>query len=156
MRRFLLVLAGVLLLSVTAKADTFNFTITGTGGMFSRSGTLIATSNGNGSFLVTDITGPGVLGLIPPNDPFRNDNLLFPNANRLVDNNGIGFFGNFGLADLFSTSAGYRVRGIDLQNNTFNVPVDFTLTSTPEPSSLVFAMTGMLATAAYARRRITA
>ncbi len=89
-------LSSLLLLPAIAKADTFTFSSTGSDA-FSGTGLLTATNNGDGSFTVTGISGTGITGLIAPGD-FFNDNLLFPDAARLVDVNGLGFY-NIGGRD---------------------------------------------------------
>ncbi len=154
-----LALSGLLLLPLSSRADTFNFSVLSSGAGFSGSGTLTGTGNTNGSFSITGITGAGITGLIAANDPFfMNDNLLFPGNSRLFDVNGIAFNGVFGSVNLFSTLAGYEMQGFDLSGNYFDVPASLSVTGaaavTPEPSSIVLSGLGLLAlAAAYFRKR---
>ena len=55
MRRCVILLSLCLLALGTAAADTFNFTYTGS--LYSGSGTLFATNNGNGSYTATSGSG---------------------------------------------------------------------------------------------------
>jgi hypothetical protein len=156
-----LALSGLLLLSVAAKADTFNFSAVGSGGGFSGTGQLTADNNGDGSSTVTGITGTGVTGLIPVNGFFFNDNLLFPNASRLVDVAGIGFTAAFGgetfMVNIFSTLTGYEAITLDSEGDLTDSPVAFSITNSPaavpEPSSLVLLGSGFLASVAVGVRR---
>lgn len=155
-----LAMAGLLLLPSLAKADTFNFSVLGSGGGFNGSGVLTGNSNANGSFLITGISGAGITGLVAANDPFfLNDNLLFPKNTRLFDVNGIAFTGIFGTVNLFSTVAGYEVQGFDTDGDYFDVPASVSVTSaaavTPEPSSIALSATGLLmVVAAFFHKRL--
>ncbi|CAN5671597.1 hypothetical protein BH10ACI4_BH10ACI4_25480 [soil metagenome] len=158
---FSLALSGMLLLPAVAQADTFNFSSVGSGGGFSGSGVLTATDNGNGSFSITGITGTGVTGLIGVNDFFGNDNLLFPNASRLVDVNGFAFTAALGgdlfSVNIFSTLTGYEAVTMDSDGNFDDTPVTFTVSKgtalTPEPASLVMMGSGLMAMAAAGYRK---
>jgi PEP-CTERM motif len=152
-------LSSLLLLPAVAKADTFTFSSTGSGGGFSGTGLLTASNNGDGSFTVTGISGTGITGLISPNG-FFNDNLLFPSGSRLVDVNGLGFTTLVGgiaySVDIFSTVSGYEAFTLDSDGNFGDDPVTFAIRSNgavPEPSSLVMMGSGVLALAAGLRRR---
>jgi PEP-CTERM motif len=154
-----LALSGLLLVSVAAKADTFNFSAAGGG--FSGSGQLTADNNGDGSYTVTGITGTGVTGLIPVDGFFFNDNLLFPNASRLVDVAGLGFTAAFGgetfMVNIFSTLTGYEAITLDSDSDFADTPITFSLTNSPaavpEPSSLVLLGSGFLASVVVGVRR---
>jgi hypothetical protein len=65
--------------------------ISGSGDGFSGSGTLYANDNGDGSFLITNLTGTGILGLLDPGSFNANDNLLFPSVSTVLDSNGFAF-----------------------------------------------------------------
>ena len=156
-----LALSGLLLVSVAAKADTFNFSAVGSGGGFSGTGQLTASNNGDGSYTVTGITGTGVTGLIPVNGFFFNDNLLFPNASRLLDVDGLGFTAALGgetfMVNIFSTLTGFEAITLDSDGDFTDSPVTFTLTNSPaavpEPSSLLLLGSGVLASVAVGVRR---
>lgn len=94
MRRSVILLFLCLLALGTAVADTFNFTYSGS--LYSGSGTLVATNNGNGSFTATSGSGffdGFLISLIAnPSAPnFRNspsgafyyDDLLFPKSSSV-------------------------------------------------------------------------
>lgn len=154
-----LALSGLLLSPAFAKADIFNFAATGSGGGFSGTGTLTTTNNGDGSYTITDISGTGVTGLIAPGGFVFNDNLLFPNASRLVSVDGFAFTeaggGLTGSVNIYSTVDGYAAVTLDSEGDYSNDPVTFTLASaaTPEPSSLLLMGSGAFALAAAGLRR---
>ncbi|MBE7158081.1 MAG: hypothetical protein INR62_06540, partial [Rhodospirillales bacterium] len=58
---------------------------------FSGSGTLTARSLGDGRYRITDITGPGVTGLLDRRAYRRNDNILLPDQETLLDSDGFAF-----------------------------------------------------------------
>ena len=164
---FLPLALSAVLLPAAAHAANFTFSSIGSGGGFSGSGVLTTTSNGDGSFTITGITGTGVIGLIPTNPGFfGNDNLLFPTASRLVDVNGFAFTeaapGLTISVNIFSTVAGYEAITLDSDGDFNDTPVTFTLASaaapTPEPSSLLLLGSGVLTMAANRihRRRLAA
>lgn len=132
--RFGLWMASLLFfnVSVAAVADS---TVTGSGGGFSGSGTLFTTSNEDGSYTITGITGTDVLGLIAPNGFNGNDNQLFPSGKTLVDDNGFAFNAAEGdtqyEVDLFAAagSGGYRAEILDSDGISDTIAVDFALNS---------------------------
>ncbi len=153
-----LALSGLLLLPLTSRADTFNFSVLSSDSGFNGSGMLSGNGNSDGSLTITGITGTGVTGLIAANDPlFMNDNLLFPGSSRLFDVSGIAFNSVFGSVNLFSTVAGYEVQGFDLHGNYYDLPASVTVTNaaavTPEPPSIVLSSLGLLALAAVFLRK---
>ena len=172
MRRFwglgVLVILALLLTGVgQAKADLFDFTVTGDG--ISGSGELTATSNGNGTYTATDVSGifnGDAISLIAnPNAPsYSNtadfwvpgfgeyyityDNQLYPSSNPLIDNNGL----------LFASADNPYINIFSIGPNdylvtptiTLTTPVNFTLSAAvPEPATLFIYGLGLVALAAF-------
>src|ERR1700733_8260012 len=106
-----LALLSVFAIPAVVHADTFNFSAIGSSGSFSGSGTLIATSEGGGEYLITAITGTGVTGLFAPNGFNGNDNLLFPSASPTLDSHGFSFTDVNGPdhydVNIFNNGSGY-------------------------------------------------
>ena len=151
--------------SVAAHADSFNFAVSGGSGSFSGTGTFTTTSEGGGQFLITDISGTGVTGLIAPNGFNGNDNLLFPLSTPTLDSHGFSFTDIMGPdhfnVNIFSNSSGYSAFLQDEDNFTGTVPVTFTVSPTPEgpspvpePSTFFLMGTGILSLAAILRRKL--
>ncbi len=111
----------------------------GSAGGFSGSGTLVTTSNGDGSYTIVDITGTGVSGLIAPGGFNNNDNQLLPNGSSVDDGSGFSFndiLGNTGFqVNIFSTGAGqYDVYFLDSDGYSATLPIDLTVSgSGPTP-----------------------
>lgn len=149
--------------SLRAHADTFNFAANGSAGGFTGSGTLNATPNGDGSYTVTGITGPGVTGLIAPDQFEGNDNQLFPDDTILLDYDGLSFTDVMGSA-IYQVNIYYdltfRAYYSEVENGDGDVEgplTTFTVSSvTPEPSSLALLGTGMLGIAGVVRKRFAA
>lgn len=143
MRFAIPVLSVVLALPLipSAFADTFS----GQGGGFSGSGTLTTTSNGDGSYTITGISGSGFGTLFAPGGYQQNDNRLFPGATTVVDSNGFAFTYTQGDTnydvDILSTGSGaYAADYTDLDSNLLSsIGVTFTLTSTSQMTGLLSA-----------------
>ncbi len=155
-----LALLGVLVISASAHADTFNFSATGSSGPFSGSGVLTASPQGGGEYLITDITGTGVTGLTAPGGFNGNDNLLFPSATPTLDSHGFSFTEINGPdhydVNIFNDGSGYFAYLDDEDNFTQTVPVTFSVATaaTPEPSTFILLGTGILGLAGATRRKL--
>lgn len=176
-RFWMIALAGMSLIAlgpIAVNADTFSWTDTGTsagGTVFSASGTLTATSIGNGEYVADSGMGtingdslvlePGVDDGSPQTSPlelFGFDNVLYPTSSSTLDLYGLVFSDTTsgGELNIFCTpaSATTCVPGVyttaDEAGTTFSVlnfSSTFTLTdiSTPEPSSLTLLLAGFVA-----------
>jgi len=139
--RLLLSTTALLLAStfpLVAHADPIP-SYSGSAGGFSGSGTLVTTSNGDGSYTIIDISGTGITGLIAPGGFNSNDNQLFPSGTSLVDGSGFSFtdvMGDTGFSvNIFSSAGGYSVFLTDSDSFSETLPVDLTVDSESSPTS---------------------
>lgn len=178
LRRFLVLVPAIAFCLITAEglyADTFQFSYSGNtfvaliGGTFpitvSGSGTFTAIPQSGGSFLITSISGTqnasgapfasGPISLMAPGAFISNDNLLFASA-PFLDSFGVGFLTNSppNAADNrieFNSTSGYDLVSTGIGCGF--VPITFSITGVPEPSTLILVGSGILALAAAWRRR---
>lgn len=155
-----LALLSVLAVSASAHANTFNFSAVGSSSGFSGSGVLTTSPQAGGGFLISDITGTGVTGLIAPGGFNGNDNLIFPLSDPNLDSHGFSFTEINGPdhydVNIFNDGTGYFAYLDDEDNFTQTVPVTFSLTTaaTPEPSTFILLGTGILGLAGATRRKL--
>ncbi len=157
----LAVLCCTLAFAAYSQADAINFNYAGDG--VTASGTLFGTSNGNGTWTVTGITGTyngtAIAGIVPLGaDPsYIYNNLLYYPADPLfVDNGGI-LFNVPGVGDVnlyYDPSFGYGNITGDLSRGFVTTPVavDFSVPA-PEPGTLALVGTGILGMLGIYRRR---
>ena len=176
----LLALATVFAITPTAFADTFDFTMIGTGThpAISASGVITATAAGGGVYDITDITGnfsdpyTGVIGSITdpfaatggvetsPDDLWYYDNLLYmspgtqfvDNSGWLFDVNGFDEVGICGNGSGTSYTEMVSTDQIGYPNWGESITVDAT-NAAPEPNSLLLLGTGLVGLAGIARRK---
>jgi hypothetical protein len=147
---------------LAARADTFNFAVSGSAGGFSGSGILETTLNGSGEYLITGISATGVTGIIAPGGFNGNDNLLFPTNTQTLDANGFSFSAANGPdqfdVNVYNDGTGYFAFFRDEDNFTATLPITFDVTPAtspvPEPSTLLLLGTGILGAAGAMRKKI--
>lgn len=166
--------ALAILCTQTSKADTFNFSFTGT--QFDGSGTFTATHDVGNIYTITGISGivdgQAITGLLAPGSFDNNDNILFDPADFLglnFDQNGVsftlgsgtqlsevniaegsGFFFLSTVGDLNPPGKGND----DVELLDFYVGV--ATPAVPEPATLALLSTGILGAAGAIRRRLMA
>jgi PEP-CTERM motif len=143
--------------AVRASADTFNFTISGSG--IIASGVFITNPEVNGTFLVTGISGTQngqVMTLLAPGGFAGNDNLLYATP-PLLDFAGLSYDVAGAQYNVQYNSPGHApfVGYGDFPSNPSApwVPVNFTLTAVPEPSSMLLLGSGPLGLVHLLRHR---
>jgi hypothetical protein len=168
--------ALAILCTQSSKADTFDFSFTGT--QFGGSGTFTATPDGGNQYTITGITGTvdgqAITGLLGAGTFDNNDNLLFNPGNFFgllnFDQDGVSFklgTGNntseVNIAEgsgffIFSTVADLNPPGKgDDTEELVNFDVsDPPTPAVPEPSTLALFGTGVLGAAGAIRRRLMA
>ncbi len=120
------------------------------------SGTLDATNQGGGVYLVTGMTGSvfgsgvspnpdPITGVAPLNPPgFTTDNLLYPASDPTLDVYGIGFYTASGLDwNVWGNSPGnYTLYAYDGGNYVVTQGGDFSVTAIPEASTWAMMLLG--------------
>jgi hypothetical protein len=159
--RVLVLFAMVILLASaqSAYADQFNFSFSGSG--LSASGIFTTDPESGGSFLVTSILGTQnglAMTLLAPGAYASNDNLLFPNFPQL-DLSGISFLSGTTDYNIYFLSGGsvYMSCNDVADGACFapaGVPITFTASPVPEPSSLILFGSGLAAIAGAMRRKL--
>jgi hypothetical protein len=152
------------MMSSAARADTFTYTISAPTVGYDGSGTLTANSLGDGSYLMTALTGYGMGGPLDVGTFEGNDNLLFPMATTLTDMSGFAFTqvagGDTFNVDVYSSGGNQFAFLQDVNGYATTIPVTFLLTSetavTAEPASLILVMTGAVAAFALSRKKLWA
>ena len=163
--------AAVLLMATMAMADTFSFTYASQNNDILGQGLLFATANGDGSFTAVGGTTTNNIGsftlVLNPNGKaiktdssglFNYDNQLFPQLDPVIDNDGLLFTNgdvtHTLLLNLFSDAASVyeAYTGAPGAGYPFHENVTFTLTSVPEPSTLLLLGAGLLGLAATRRK----
>lgn len=120
--------------SMYASADTVT-PVTGSYEGISGSGTLTASQKGNGSYLISSMTGTGVTTLLPTGTINHNDNLLYPGQTPALDGQGFAFTevmsGETYTVDLLYLTSGdltgYAAYAVDAAGNADLEAIDFTL-----------------------------
>ena len=139
--RSLLLFATFVALPFTASATSY--TASGSGAGYSGSGTITATSQGDGSYLISSMSGTGFDSMFAPGGFNGNDDLLFPSAGQYVDSAGFAFTVTEGEdtdnVDIFSDAAGYEAYIVDEGGNTETIPITFTLTPVATQSTMLMS-----------------
>jgi hypothetical protein len=155
--RNLFKIAIVMLLTVSAKADSFNFSFVSQ--RFTVSGTFYGNLVSPGVYFIYGLTGTINPGKEPPlnelnynypgvfNGVLNNDNLLFTNQ-PYVDSFGISFFaGSIVYYDLIHDQFGYAVLSCGVSpctgSNILRTPGDLDVSKIPEPPSLLLMASGI-------------
>ncbi len=154
-----LALVAILACGSATYANTMTFSFSGPDA--SGSGSMQATAQGGGSYLVTSMTGSvfidgvggPITGLVPTgsNGLYIYNNLVYPSSTPELDYQGL-VFGVTGFADAMNLcadpgcnlSSGGQTWLIDHVNGNYSFyPVEFSA-AVPEPSALVLLSLGLL------------
>lgn len=136
--RSLLLLATFAAFSSAPSALATGYNVSGSGGGYSGSGTLTATDQGGGQFLITAMSGTGFQGMFAPGGFNGNDNLLFPTGSQYVDASGFAFTISNGTdtdnVDIYSAGSNYYAYLVDEGGNVSTVQVTFNLAANSSAS----------------------
>lgn len=154
---FLASAAALIATAAPALADTFSFSYSAPS--ITTSGTLQATDQGNGQFLITSIQGSqngmDIASLDGANVFGSNDDLFFPSGSTVVDFSGFSFTTTDGTQYNIYSSDGYIRESTTGYDDGANGSLSVTPTTpTPEPSALVLLGSGTLAAFGAMRRNL--
>jgi hypothetical protein len=166
-------LLGLALSTQPSRAETFDWSLTSPnfGGYaaspVSGSGTITATQNSGGAWVVDSVTGSFTDLYIPSFDPFSvtgvaqpasnvegvtNDNLIVPSGPLFLDANGLGFKTTDGAFDIFSENGTYEVDagGLGIGSGNFVLTA---VAAVPEASTWAMMILGFVGVGFMAYRR---
>ncbi|GAA3751218.1 PEP-CTERM sorting domain-containing protein [Terriglobus aquaticus] len=144
--RFHIFLAALAVLSgsAVAHADDFTFTLSGSAGGFSGTGTFSGSEQAGkpGTYDITGVSGSNTNGIIAAGQYNGNDNLLTPNASYFVDTSGISFYDQTAsgvyAVRLYKSGNGYC--GMDT-NDPSQYCIDLQEVNTPNPGDTTLPVT---------------